>query len=123
MIQYWHQPCYMESNNCTMSYYDYDWNWQSDNCTNNLSDVYEWNTMIQYAPAWYNESHAEAAHIYSFWMDWHALHDGDWYDMLDDDEFNYTDAASIDSDDAWHWAQNDTLYRDIDNNPWCETDG
>lgn len=52
-------------------------------------------------------------------MDWHALHDGDWYDMLDDEDFNATEAASVNNTDAYHHSQGDDLYRDFENNPMC----
>jgi hypothetical protein len=51
-IEYWNSPCMMEQNNCTLYYYDFDGNWHADNCTNNLSDVYEWNMEIKYSAAW-----------------------------------------------------------------------
>lgn len=139
----------MDFNNCTMYYYDWDWNWHEDNCTNNLSDVFEWNMEIKYSEAWRNESNSEAAHIFAFWYNWHEENDHDlWNELswLEDNstEWNSTDdwnSTEWNSTDDWnstewdyydemdnntdagyysHWRYNTSLFRNISDNVECE---
>merc|ERR1719498_2105714 len=48
-IEYWHEPCDMHRNNCTIFYYDYNGTWHADNCTNNLSSPIEWHGEIKHS--------------------------------------------------------------------------
>lgn len=129
-VEYMGRPCDMEHNNCTLYYYDMNWNWHADNCTNNLSDPYEWNMNIKDQEAWKNESIPEAKAIWSFWMDWHEEHDDDFWGSLNftTDDYNYTDWNATEwnntngtnmTNETSHWRHNTSLYRDLDSNPMC----
>lgn len=69
-INYQHKPCDMSDNNCSLEFYDWNWNWISYDCLNDMSNSTKWRNEISNATVWRNNTaNNEMAWIWSYWED------------------------------------------------------
>jgi hypothetical protein len=117
----------MDDNECRVSIQDLDFQWHDDDCQSNLTDHEEWNYGLSQLPVWGNTTVDEnMPYIYSYFVDWHNEH-GDGHisntTAMDIDHSHNTTVYTNGTHafNQSHWAQNTTLYRDLDNNPMCKS--
>jgi hypothetical protein len=126
-LKYTVLPCNMDLYECHLNYQDMNWTWHYDNCTKNLSDYYEWNYGLSQLPVWGNTTISpQMPYIYSFWVDWHNDHGYGHVSNVTTMDIDHSHNTTVYTNGTHafnqsHWAQNTTLYRDLDNNPLCNS--
>jgi hypothetical protein len=80
----------MSDNNCSLEFYDWNWNWISYDCLNDMSNTTKWRNEISNATVWRNDTWgSEMPYIWSYWeeqyienTDWDELEDLDWHNPM-----------------------------------------